>query len=421
MALSCLTVGKLFHCSWPIPVILSDPGRLQAVEESGLLNTSVDEAFEQLNRLASVILRGSVSIFSVFGKDTQSFKSFVGLPEGITPGAEFPIDISVCKYALEGKPVQFFDTKNETLFKENAAVKQLNMAGYLGIPVVTKDGHAIGTVCVFDSVPRTWTGQDIDNLRIITNSFLTEIELRIALKRSEEEVAKREEFMAIAAHEMKNPLTSMKLYADLSELKVKKGTFVQKDFDNFLGVFRRQFGRVNLLIDDMFDASRIKSGNFSVRLEKFDLNVLLATLSENFQSKFQDSGAELILSCEPGLIGNWDAFRLEQVLTNLLTNALKYAPGSQVNLTGRRSETSVIIEVQDFGPGISEAAQNKIFQALERINTKNEVSGLGLGLYISRKIIAEHKGDVKIHSELGAGSTFTITLPLEPTAVILPK
>ena len=107
-------------------LILNDPLRLQAVENSGLLSSSVDEAFQQLNRLATIVLKAPVSIFSVFGKDNQYFRSFVGLPADIKPGAQFPVDISVCKYALEGKPVQFFDTKNEPFFKDNQAVQSMN-------------------------------------------------------------------------------------------------------------------------------------------------------------------------------------------------------------------------------------------------------------------------------------------------------
>lgn len=393
--------------------ILISPKRLAVVEETGLLNPQYEEAFQQLNQLATLILKAPVSIFSVFGKDKQVFKSVVGLPPELGPGSTFPVDISVCKYALEGKPIQFFDTKNDPLFKENAAVQQLGIAGYLGMPVITKEGQPLGTVCVYDTKPREWTEQDIECLRIITNSFLTEVELRIALKRAENEVVKREEFMAIAAHEMKNPLTSMKLQTEIGQRKLNRNNFLIEDYQDFLSLFQRQYKRINILIDDMFDASRIRSGLFTIRKERCDLSELINMLKVNFEQKFLDSDAELIVECESGLSGSWDSYRLEQVLSNLISNALKYAPGSKAILKAIRNKSSVEISIQDFGPGIGPEAQKKLFLPFERNASQTHINGLGLGLYISQQIIKEHGGSLSLESDSGKGSKFTILLPLD--------
>jgi signal transduction histidine kinase len=392
-------------------LILGDPERLKAVADSGLLDSTVDEAFQQLNRLATIILKAPISIFSVFGKENQFFRSMVGMSPEIQPGLEFPVDLSVCKYALEGKPIQFFDTKNDLLFKDNQAVQQMNIAGYLGIPVITKEGHALGTVCVFDHVSREWTPEEMDCLQIITNSFLTEIELRIALRKSAGEVSKREEFMAIAAHEMRSPLSSMKLHADLCTLKLKRGLLDADEFGDYLQTFRRQFQRVSLLIDDMFDVSRIQSGQFTIRPAPCNLNELIDIIVANFNQKFIESGASFSSNCDANLEGSWDAYRIEQVISNLLSNALKYAPGAKTVISALRSHPSVVISIQDDGPGIDDEAQKKIFLPFERDNIDKSVSGLGLGLYISRRIIEAHQGSLTIHSTPGTGSTFRITLP----------
>lgn len=136
--------------------------------------------------MATKFLNAPISIFSLIGEKTQFFKSAVGF-DIIDENNRVPIDRSVCQYSLQGKPLSIEDTKNHPLFSKNPTVLALDIVGYLGVPVITKEGQAIGAVCVIDHKKRVWTNDEISILEDITASFMSEIELRQALAAVEKE------------------------------------------------------------------------------------------------------------------------------------------------------------------------------------------------------------------------------------------
>lgn len=174
----------------------------------------------------------------------------------------------------------------------------------------------------------------------------------------------------------------------------------------------KQVNRLTGLIDDLLDVSRIESGKISFSFAPVQINELLSEIVERFSDQSQASRCEINLEMKKYPMVVTDSFRLDQVITNLLSNAVKYGERSAINIILDANERESIITVQDSGLGIPQDKLAKIFERFERAVDPQEISGLGLGLYISRTIIEALHGTITVDSELGKGSTFTIKIPL---------
>lgn len=237
-----------------------------------------------------------------------------------------------------------------------------------------------------------------------------------ARKVIEKAVNARDEFLLIASHELKTPLTSLKLQIQfaLRRLAVaNKQDFTQ---DNLVTLFENNINQVNRLIrlvDDMLDISRIESGKFSYHFERINLCDVVKDIHQRFRETFENNNSFLSLGCEDEAFGNFDKERIEQVLINLLTNALKYGGSNPVALSIKTEKNVAIISVVDHGRGIDSSNLERIFERFERLVSANEISGLGIGLFVSKQIVEAHHGKITVESTPGKGSTFTVTLPLD--------
>lgn len=183
----------------------------------------------------------------------------------------------------------------------------------------------------------------------------------------------------------------------------------------------RSIGRLSRLVEDMLDSSRIATGRLNIQLEPVDLAELTREVVERFQQQLVDAGHGLELHLTPGIVGRWDRYRLEQVLTNLLTNALKYVPGAPLRFTTQEVGTAALLEVEDRGPGIAPESQQRVFERFERLFSASQVSGLGLGLHIARHIVEAHDGTLRVRSSVGEGACFIVELPVAgPPEVLQP-
>ncbi len=238
----------------------------------------------------------------------------------------------------------------------------------------------------------------------------TQIELEQALRL-------RDDFMSMAAHELRTPINTLFLETQLRKMQLKRGqaeifdaaylqTMVDKD--------QRQIQSMVRLIDDMLDASRIRSNRLSIRPVQFELSALLARVVDNLSNQAIDADTTITLSAPTPVNGMWDEFRIEQVVINLLTNALRYGRAKPVEITLHALPDGARIEVRDHGMGIPEEDQLRIFEQFERVTGNDGTGGLGLGLFITRQLVEAHGGFISVKSRRGEGSTFEVTLPLNP-------
>ena len=241
-------------------------------------------------------------------------------------------------------------------------------------------------------------------------------ELRSTKAELEDAVRMRDDFMSIVSHELKTPLNTLILEVQLRKLQLARNNFMafsEERLRQMVDKDERQVQSLIRLIDDMLDVSRIRTGKLSIQPTRVDLCHLVANVVENFAPQMEASGCALIFQRPEPVVGIWDEFRIEQVLANLLTNAMRYGAGKPVQVAVGQQGEQAWIEVQDQGIGISQKSLERIFCQFERAEGSERSAGLGLGLFIAEQIVRAHQGCIAVESEEGKGSTFRVSLPLK--------
>ena len=244
-------------------------------------------------------------------------------------------------------------------------------------------------------------------------------QLQVTQGELEHAVRMRDDFMSIVSHEVRTPLNGLILETQLRKMHLARDNAAAFTLDKMQARVERderQIQSLIRLIEDMLDVSRIRTGKLSIRPGQFDLSRLVSTLVETFAPQISAAQSSVNLNAESPVVGLWDEFRIEQVVSNLLTNALRYGAKSPIDVSVYVEGENAIVEVRDQGIGISEENQQRIFQQFERVSAKHAVAGLGLGLFISEQIVAAHGGKITVQSALGEGAVFRVSLPLAQNA-----
>ncbi|HZR09512.1 MAG TPA: ATP-binding protein [Myxococcales bacterium] len=216
-------------------------------------------------------------------------------------------------------------------------------------------------------------------------------------------VRARDEFLGIASHELKTPLTSLRLQIQMAQRGLST-----PDPDKLI----KQANRLARLVEDMLDISRINAGKLALERAPADLTALVNDVLDRFHPQLVAVGSPVRRELSPDVVGTWDAYRLEQVITNLITNAMKYAPGKPIHVVTARRDGEAVLVVSDEGRGIAPEDRERVFGRFERGAGSHEVSGLGLGLHISRQIVEAHGGRIRVDGRPAGGAAFVVELPL---------
>jgi signal transduction histidine kinase len=216
----------------------------------------------------------------------------------------------------------------------------------------------------------------------------------------------RDQFIAVASHELRTPITALKLQMHLTQM-----TSVEASTKTQLQSMDRQVDHLAKLVNEMFDLSILDQGKLALKKKSIGVVSLLRSVLAK-SGHFLKSSAELVnLSSEEDPIILADPTRLEQVFTNLLINATKYGSGKSVQILVEAESGQLAVRLQDQGIGIAIEDQERIFERFERNVPYEKISGLGLGLYISREIVRAHGGEISVKSSVGEGSVFSVRLP----------
>lgn len=250
------------------------------------------------------------------------------------------------------------------------------------------------------------------------NLLRQEKEARLGAEKS---IQLRDDFLSIASHELKTPLTPLKMQIQLIKRSIQKMASVIPNSETILTQLERsekQFDRLLKLVNNLLDVSRITADRLILELEECDLSELVREVVELFRPELEQAGIKLELNIQPNIKGKWDRVRIQQVVSNLLLNAKKYGRSKPVEVSLQLEENSKLgteakIMVQDHGIGISKDEQEKIFGRFERLAPLENYDGLGLGLFICRSIVKAHGGLISVQSSLDNGSIFTVELPIQ--------
>jgi len=233
-------------------------------------------------------------------------------------------------------------------------------------------------------------------------------EEQLRLAHAEEAVRLRDEFLSIAAHELRTPLSAVQLQLQgLLERPESLDPRIRTKLERAC----RSGERLVTLVDTLMDVSRITTGKLNLTLSRFDITTAVRDVVERFREHAIHAGSTVTVRSTGVLEGRWDRLRIEQVVINLLTNALKYAAGTLVEITLAGTERDVTLTVSDLGPGIPESERERIFLRFERAAPMRNFGGLGLGLYVARQIVEAHGGQIDLVHPRVKGAEFIIRLP----------
>lgn len=236
-----------------------------------------------------------------------------------------------------------------------------------------------------------------------------------ARKNAEQQTRIREHFIAVAAHELKSPLTSQKAYLQILQ-KAKRN--IQCECEKYLPKIESQLDRIKVFLDDLMDVTKMQSRNLHYKFEFIDIDKSTDEAVEQIQNLLTTH--KIIKKGRIHKKIYADKERIRQVITNLLSNAIKYSPdANKIVITLNQQKNFLTISIKDFGVGIEKEYQDKIFNRFFRVtgNDESVFKGLGLGLYICSEIIKKHKGKLWVESAIGEGSTFYFSIPIKPQSI----
>ncbi|HYH94335.1 GAF domain-containing sensor histidine kinase, partial [Hyalangium sp.] len=284
-------------------------------------------------------------------------------------------------------------------------------AASLRVPLVVR-GQVLGVLSL-TTTRRVYDTQDLSLAQELARQAALAIDNARLYHEAQQAVRLREEFLSIASHELKTPISALQLQVQslLSTLARTPTGPSPERLRRSLETVDRQVRRQTQLINDLLDVSRISAGRLQLRPEPMELSSLAREVAERFEPELARAGSNLMLQLSAEAVGQWDRLRLDQVVTNLLSNAVKYGRGNPIQLVTETADDRVRLSVKDGGIGIASEDLTRLFNRFERAVSERNYGGFGLGLWIARQIVEAMGGRIQVTSQLGVGSIFTVELP----------
>jgi PAS domain S-box-containing protein len=378
--------------------------------------TSRKRAAEELRRSLSLVeatiesTADGILVTALDGKIVRYNRRFVsmwGIPEAVVESADdrCAIDFVVDQLA---DPAAFV-AKIDELYVDREAESFDTL--------LFKDGRVFERYCLPQRVAdrvvgRVWSFRDVtQRVRAAEERSRLLAEEKCARTQAEEAVRVRDDFLSIASHELRTPLAGLALAVESLSTHLAEPINVDR-LHRAATIAKRQIRRIVCLVDMLLDVSRIRSGKLTLSPTRIDLRTVVEDVSALLAGELSRSGNELVVHAPEPVIGTWDALRLEQVVTNLLTNATKFGRGLPITVEVAADGEHARLSVSDQGIGIPAERRARIFEPFTRIVSSRHYGGLGLGLHITKTIVDAHGGTLTVESEEGVGSTFTVVLPL---------
>ena len=386
--------------------------RLAELLSYDVLDTEAEQLFDDLTTLASQICETPIALISLIDPDRQWFKSRVGLD-----AEETSREIAFCSHAILQEEV--FEIPNATLdprFHDNPLVTgSPDIRFYAGAPLITPSGHAIGTLCAIDRKPRTLTEAQKTSLQTLSKSVVAHLELKRKNRELERTSQFKSDFLSYVSHEIRTPLNAINTFSRLLEGEAKK-LDLPPSFTTPLSHVSQSGERLLEIVNSVLDIKQIEAGKMRVIARAVNTSDFFTHLFSLTKIRAEDSGITFSTSIDKSVPDSlfFDDTKFGQVALNLLSNAIKFTnKGKSVRAQAKYKGGKVIFNVIDEGIGISEDDQKRLFEPFERMGNAQEISGTGLGLNISRRLIELMDGTIKVSSKLNHGTRISVSLPAD--------
>ncbi|MCX2450229.1 GAF domain-containing sensor histidine kinase [Pedobacter sp. PLR] len=379
--------------------------RIKALKRYSILDTPPDGSFDKLTKLAATLLKVPIAIVSLVDTDRIWFKSKYGVEaqqidrdEGLCASVIFSDDL----YLVEDAAIDPRTLANPLV------AGSFGLRFYAAVPLRTRDGFNLGTFCVIDKSPRTLTEEEEQILRDLRDIVMDQIELRLASRTS---LAQHNQILNTTAHDLKNPLTTIPVRADLIKMKKDNHEMVDTLCDQI------KIASLNMvrIIDELLQVGSIEAGKIHLMLIKVNVSFLVSNVVSMNQPLAERKNQTLHFSYEKDLYVNADEGKLTEIIDNLINNAIKYsAPGKQIYIRVKELAGKVLIEVQDEGLGLTQEDKGKLYQRFTRLSAQptGGENSTGLGLSIVKVLVEAHDGTIRAESEgKDKGCKFIVELP----------
>jgi PAS domain S-box-containing protein len=391
---------------------------IQRVTDTALAHLTLDDLLNALlDRVVELLVVDTAAILLV-SEDKASLvaRAAHGIEEEVTGGVRIPIGQGFAgRVAQDRRPVILEDVRHSNVL--NPILREKGIRSLLGVPLVAH-GELLGVLHVGALLPARFQPRDAEILEVVADRIAIAIEnanLFAEARAAKHEAAEmeaaiklRDEFLSVAAHELKTPLTAAKSATQLLA-RTFRDTKLTNTQERALDTVDKQIAKLARLASQLLDTVRLESGRLSIEMKNADLVEIARSAIQ--QMEVVTDRHSFTLDAPPELRIRADALRLEQVLTNLLDNAVKFSPtGGSIEVTIRKDVATTVMSVRDHGIGVAREHRAKLFEQFYQAHPNR--SGLGLGLYISRHIVERHGGTMYAEEPNGPGTRFVISLPL---------
>jgi signal transduction histidine kinase len=304
---------------------------------------------------------------------------------------------------------EMIDEPPEAVYLGRSLIFAANGRSHIAVPLTVR-GRVLGAMTLAANQGHTYGPAELALAEELADRGALALENAHLYEQAEAALSARDEFLSIAAHELRSPLTAL----GMAMYCLKRETGGTSANPRMLDIIDRETRRISRFVDELLEVARINAGRMHFELEIVDLAEVIREVATRLEPELRRSGSTVSIDAEPRVEGCWDRSRLDQIVTNLLANAIKFGMGRPITLALSATPDQVRLLVRDQGVGIESDAQELIFQPFKRAATADHHAGLGLGLYIVRTIAAGLGGTVRVDSAPGRGAAFEVMLPRRP-------
>ncbi len=382
-----------------------DTERIAALKKYDILDTPPDAGFDHITRLAATLLNMPIAAVTIVDADRIWFKSQYGIDV-----QQIMREPGLCASAIQQDDLYLVEDAiiDQRCNSNGLVTGEFALRSYAAIPLRVNGGFILGTLCVMDVAPRSFNEEQQQVLKSLGEILVDQLELRLAARQAN---TRQNELLSMVAHELKNPLTTIPVYADL----IKEQVADRENVAHMCGQIRKASERMNLLIGDLLETVRLQVHEIHLKKKQFDIAGLVARIASINIVLANSKKQRIFLDVNDNVDVFGDEARIAEIIDNLVSNAIKYSPfGAEIMVSLHNRAEMAVIQVQDQGPGFTKDDLRRLFQPFTRLSalpTGGENS-TGVGLSIVKALVEAHGGSVRAeNNNCAPGAKMIVELP----------